>query len=114
MMKRLIWNDIKQNKLSSAVTIFFMAVSAMLLSLTVLLGFSLLGTIDSLMEQYRQMRADVTDLADYVKETYSQTLGQLWLASKGNYSHRGGCNYPCGYAVYAAAGGEEPPYNFAA
>lgn len=51
MIRRLIENDIRANKLSSAATFFFMAVSAMLLCLTVLLGGSLLGSIDHLMEE---------------------------------------------------------------
>ncbi len=53
MIKRLIKNDIQANKLSSAATFFFMAVCAALLSLTVLLGGNLLGSIDHLMEEAR-------------------------------------------------------------
>lgn len=49
MTGRLIWNDIKQNKLLSVVTTVFMAVSAMLAALTVLLFSGLLGAIDDLM-----------------------------------------------------------------
>lgn len=33
------------------------------------------------MEQYRRLGADVIDIADYVKETYGQTLKQILLAS---------------------------------
>ncbi len=51
MLRKLIWNDIKQNRLLSAATIFFMTISAMLLALTVLLFSSLLGAIDNLMEK---------------------------------------------------------------
>lgn len=51
MIGRLIWNDIRRNKLLSVVTVIFMSVSAMLLALTVLLSSSLLGAIDSLMER---------------------------------------------------------------
>lgn len=43
MLKKLIWNDVKQNKLMSAATVFFMAISAALLALTVLLCSNLLG-----------------------------------------------------------------------
>ena len=50
MLKRLMINDIKANKIASAATGIFMAVSAMLLSLTVLLSGDLLGSIDHLME----------------------------------------------------------------
>lgn len=49
MIKRLILNDFKRNKLISTVTCIFMTVSAMLLGLTVLLFGSLLGSIDNLM-----------------------------------------------------------------
>lgn len=75
MVKKLIWNDMKQNKLSSAATVFFMAVSAMLLSLTMLLASGLLGAIDGLMDlakvpDYMQMHAgeiDISELADFTK-----------------------------------------------
>lgn len=43
MLNKLIWNDIRQNKLLSAATVFFMAVSALMLGLTALLFSSLLG-----------------------------------------------------------------------
>lgn len=43
MLKKLIWNDVKQNKLMSTATVFFMAISAALLTLTVLLSGNLLG-----------------------------------------------------------------------
>ena len=51
MLKKLIWNDVRQNKLMSAATVFFMAVSAALLILTALLLTNLLGTIDALMDK---------------------------------------------------------------
>ncbi len=51
MLKKMIWNDVRQNKLLSAATIFFMAVSAMMLALTALLFSSLLGSVNGLMEQ---------------------------------------------------------------
>lgn len=57
MLKKLVWNDVRQNKLMSAATVFFMAVSAALLVLTALLLTNLLGTINSLMD-----RAVVPDL----------------------------------------------------
>lgn len=57
MLKKLIWNDVRQNKLLSAATVFFMAVSAMMLALTALLFSSLLGSVSALMEQ-----AQVPDL----------------------------------------------------
>ncbi|MCI8400529.1 MAG: ABC transporter permease [Lachnospiraceae bacterium] len=75
MIIKLIRNDIKQNKLAAAATVFFMAASAMLLSLTAMLAFNLLGAIDGLMEQakvpdYMQMHAgeiNVSELSDFVK-----------------------------------------------
>ncbi len=51
MLRKLIWNDIRQNKLMSASTVFFMTISAALLILTALLLTNLLGTIDSLMDK---------------------------------------------------------------
>ncbi|MDE6962152.1 MAG: ABC transporter permease, partial [Lachnospiraceae bacterium] len=59
---KLIINDVRQNKLSSASTVFFMAVSAMMLALTTLLFSGLFGAIDSLMDKaaapdYMQMHA---------------------------------------------------------
>ena len=57
MLKKLIWNDVRQNKLLSASTVFFMAVSAAMLALTALLFSSLLGSMGDLMEQ-----AQVPDL----------------------------------------------------
>lgn len=57
MLKKLIWNDVRQNKLLSAATVFFMAVSAAMLALTALLFSSLLGSVGALMEQ-----AQVPDL----------------------------------------------------
>lgn len=51
MLRKLIWNDVTQNKLMSAATIFFMTVSAMLLALTVLLFANLLGAVSTLMEK---------------------------------------------------------------
>ncbi|MDD6571547.1 MAG: ABC transporter permease [Thermoflexaceae bacterium] len=51
MIRKLIWNDVKKNKLLSAVTTAFMAISAMLTVLTVVLFTNLLGAIDDLMLQ---------------------------------------------------------------
>ena len=48
MTGKLIWNDIRQNKLLSFVTLVFMTITAMLLALTVLLSVNLLGAIDDL------------------------------------------------------------------
>ena len=51
MRKRMIWNDIRGNRLMSVSTWFFMAVSAFLFALTAYLAVSLLGSVDALMEQ---------------------------------------------------------------
>ncbi len=51
MLNKLIWNDIRQNKSLSAATVFFMAVSALMLGLTALLFSGLLGSVNALMEQ---------------------------------------------------------------
>lgn len=53
MLEKLIWNDVRQNRLLSAATVFFMAVSAMMLALTALLVSSLLGSVNGLMEEAR-------------------------------------------------------------
>ena len=51
MNRRMIINDIKANKLVSAATCIFMAVTAMLLGLSILLYASLADSIDSLMTE---------------------------------------------------------------
>ena len=51
MRKRLLWNDWKENKLVTAAIICFMAVSAAMMGLSILLFGSLLNSIDRLMEK---------------------------------------------------------------
>ncbi len=51
MIRRLLINDLKENKLASASTLIFMTVTAMLLSLSVFLFGNLSFAIDSLMEK---------------------------------------------------------------
>ena len=51
MNGRMIRNDLKANKLVSGATCIFMAVTAMLIGLSILLFASLSGSIDSLMEE---------------------------------------------------------------
>lgn len=88
MIRSLIKNDIRANKLSSAATFFFMAVSAMFLCLTVLLGGSLLGSIDHLMKEaqtpdFLQMHAgeadevQITAFAEEQKEVEQWQLMQI-------------------------------------
>lgn len=50
METRLVWNDWKENRLVTVATICFMAVSAALMGLSVLLSATLLTSIDRLME----------------------------------------------------------------
>lgn len=75
MLKRLIWNDVRQNKLMSVSTVFFMTISAALFILTVMLFTNLLGAIDALMDKaivpdFMQMHAgeiEETELDRFAK-----------------------------------------------
>ena len=51
MIGRLLWNDIKNHKLLSLSTVFFMAASSLFISLAAVLFASLLGSVDGLMER---------------------------------------------------------------
>ncbi len=67
MYQRMIFNDIKKNRLVSAAACIFMAVSAALIGLTVLLFASLLNSIDNLMTDaktcdFLQMHAGDLDM----------------------------------------------------
>ena len=74
MIKKLIVNDINQNKFSSGAAHFFMAVSAMLLVLTTLLFSGLAGAIDSLME-----KAEVPDYMQmHVRDEGSAEAAAAW------------------------------------
>ncbi|MGN0629735.1 MAG: FtsX-like permease family protein [Ruminococcus sp.] len=57
MIKKLILNDVKNNKLMSAASVFFMTVSALLLALAVMLSADLFGAVGKSAE-----RANVPDL----------------------------------------------------
>lgn len=62
MIRRLLWNDISNNKLLSLSTVIFMAVSSLFISLAAVLFVGLLGSVDSLMDKaltpdYLQMHA---------------------------------------------------------
>ena len=83
MIKRRIKNDIRANKLASAATFFFMAISALLLCLTVLLGGSLLGSIDWLMKEaqtpdFLQMHAGEVDEAQIAAFAEGQEAVESW------------------------------------
>ena len=51
MKKRIIWNDIKGNRLLAITTWLFMAISAFMFALTCFLFVNLLGSVDTLMEK---------------------------------------------------------------
>ncbi|MGM9531393.1 FtsX-like permease family protein [Intestinibacter sp.] len=76
MIKKLIWNDIKNNRFLSVTTTIFMTVSAMLIALTILLFTNLLGAIDNLMMEaktpdFLQMHAgtlDENEILNFVEE----------------------------------------------
>ena len=62
MIGRLLWNDIKNNKLLSLSTVTFMAASSLFISLAAVLFVGLLGSVSGLMERavtpdYLQMHA---------------------------------------------------------
>lgn len=83
MIKRRIKNDIRANKLASAATFFFLAISALLLCLTVLLGGSLLGSIDWLMKEaqtpdFLQMHAGEVDEAQIAAFAEGQEAVESW------------------------------------
>lgn len=66
MIKQLIYNDVKKNKLLSIITILFMAISGILISLTISLSFNLFGSINQLMKtaktvDFLQMHTGVID-----------------------------------------------------
>ena len=66
MIKKLILNDVKNNKLMSAASVFFMTVSAMLLSLAVMLSADLIGAVGKSAERanipdYMQMHTGSID-----------------------------------------------------
>lgn len=51
MKRRILWNDIKSNRLLAVTTWIFMAISAFMFALTCFLFVSLLGSVDTLMEK---------------------------------------------------------------
>lgn len=83
MIKQLIWNDIKQNKLLSGATVFFMTLSCLLFSLTALLFSSLLGAIDGLMDKavvpdYMQMHTGAVEVSEISRFAESHTEIEDW------------------------------------
>ena len=72
MKKRILWNDIKGNRLLAATTWLFMAISAFMFALTCFLFVSLLGAVDTLMEKaqtpdYLQMHAGELSETEFVR-----------------------------------------------
>lgn len=72
MKKRIIWNDIKGNRLLAVTTWLFMAISAFMFALTGFLFVSLLGSVDTLMEKaqtpdFLQMHAGKVSEAELVR-----------------------------------------------
>lgn len=83
MFKKLIWNDVRRNKLMSASTVFFMGISAALLVLTAMLFTNLLGAIDSLMDKaiipdFIQMHAGEADEAELERFARSRQEVSDW------------------------------------
>lgn len=83
MLKKLIWNDMRQNKLLTAATVFFMTVSATLLILAALLFTELLGTMDRLMDKaavpdLMQMHAGEVDEASLARFAESSPEVRDW------------------------------------
>ncbi len=83
MLRKLIWNDVRQNKLLTAATVFFMTISATLLILTALLLTELLGTIGNLMDQavvpdLMQMHTGTVDEAQLEKFAQSRPEVRDW------------------------------------
>ena len=74
MRKRILWNDIKGNRLLAVTTWLFMTVSAFLFALTSFLFFGLLGSVDTLMEKaqtpdFLQMHAGEINEKELVRFT---------------------------------------------
>lgn len=83
MLKKLIWNDVKQNKLMSAATVFFMAISATLLALTMFLCSNLLGAINTLMDSaivpdFIQMHTGAVDNVALIRFAENHAEIQDW------------------------------------
>lgn len=49
MTRKMIWNDLVRNRAVSLITILFISVAAMLLSLAAILTVNLFGAVDRLM-----------------------------------------------------------------
>lgn len=72
MKKRILWNDIKSNRLLAVTTWLFMAISAFMFALTFVLFVSLMGSVDTLMEKaqtpdFLQMHAGEVSEAELLR-----------------------------------------------
>lgn len=85
MNYKIIINDIRNNKIQSAATLFFFGISVFVFSLTILLFVSLLGSIDTLVDKaktpdYLQMHAGIVDeekIAGFARERSEVTDYQI-------------------------------------
>ena len=67
MIKRLLWNEIRNHKLLSISTVIFMAISSLLIALSAVLFTDLLGSVNGLIDMaktpdYLQMHAGEMDV----------------------------------------------------
>ena len=67
MIKRQLWNEIRNHKLLSISTVIFLAISSMLIALSAVLFTDLLGSVNGLMDMaktpdYLQMHAGEMDV----------------------------------------------------
>lgn len=68
MTRKMIWNDLVRNRAVSLITILFISVAAMLLSLAAILTVNLFGAVDRLMADaktphFMQMHTGAVDMA---------------------------------------------------
>lgn len=85
--KTLVWNDIRRSRMLAVATMIFMAVSAMFMALTVLLGISLLHSINTLMEQARTpdfLQMHTGDLDEKSLQEFADDHAQIrnWQVSR--------------------------------
>lgn len=77
MIKKLIFNDVKNNKLMSAASVFFMTASAMLLALAVMLSADLMGAVEKSAE-----RANIPDIMQMHTGSIDETLIKEFAESR--------------------------------
>lgn len=85
MRRRYLINEIKQNKLENGAITFFLSISALVFGLTIFLFFSLIGSIDNLMEiakspDFLQMHSGELDenmVSDFATDQQNIELYQI-------------------------------------